>query len=323
MRLGLARTATFVVAFALCALFAAAAPLRPIKVGIPGLSIGYGPFFVAQAKGFFARNGLDASFVFLSDDTLPAALVSNGIQVTPLAGSIVSGSLAGFPVKCVGILSSKLAYVVVAKDAVTSLAGLKGKRIISAPPKSAPNLVMRYLLIKAALNPDTDVELLHIGSVAARQTLMENGGADAIIDDLKSGLTLETETPGLHILVPSSKMPVQAGTGVGVSEATIQNDPQLVTQLLRALSEADDFIRAQPAEAAPILAKELKMPSSVSLEVTHGLVDVLAPSLVPSPAVFANEAEIRSLGSDKPITAAQVASAWDTRLAAGLQGKRH
>lgn len=300
------------------ALPASAAVLEPIKVGLPGLSIGYAPWFLAKAMGMFEKQGLEATFVTLSDDTLPAALVSGGIQATPLTGSVTSGNLAGFKIKSVGLLVAKLPWMIIAKNSIETMQGLKGKKIITSPPKAAPNVLLSYFLIRAGLDPNKDVELLHIGSVAARQSLMLADHADAIIDDVKSGLLLQEDMKGLRVLVPASEMPNQVGTGLGVSEDLINSNPDLIKRMLRALAEANSFIKHHPTEAASVLEKELKMPASIGEKATEVLVSDFSDTLVPEEAVYINEAQLRSMSADKTVTAAQIKATWDTRLAAEI-----
>jgi ABC-type nitrate/sulfonate/bicarbonate transport system substrate-binding protein len=297
---------------------ASAAPPDAVKIGLPGLSIGYAPYYIARDAGFFAKNGIDASFALLADDTLAAGLVSDGIQVTPLAGSITSASLAGFKVKTVGLLVSKLPWEVIARKSVTSLAGLEGKKIITSPPKAAPNVLLDFLLARAGVDPKK-VAHLSIGSVAARQQLMLAGRADAIMDDVKSGLQLEAQMPGLHAVVASSAMPDQVGTGVGVSEALIAGNPGLVTRMLRALAEADAFIQHDPDDAATALAKDLKVPPPIARKAVGALIADFSPTLVPEEAVYRNEAALRTMAGGKPVTAAEIRATWDTRLAAAVE----
>lgn len=313
-----ASLAAALAAFGLAVLPASAAKLQSIKVGVPGLSIGFAPYYLAQDEGFFRQNGLTATFVHLSDETLPAALVSNGIQATPLTGSITSGALAGFKVKSVGLLVAKLPWMLVAKKSIASMRELRGKTIITSPPKGAPNLLFLYLLHQYKVNPN-DVKLLHIGSKAARHSLIEAGRADGIIDDVKSGLELEAKMPDLHTLIPASAMPDQLGSGLGTSDALIKKDPALVKAMLRALWRANAFMRAEPAKASAILAKRLKVSPAIARKATDAFVAVLSKHLVPSEAIFAGEARVRSLGSGKKLTVAEIRKTWDTRLAAEVE----
>jgi ABC-type nitrate/sulfonate/bicarbonate transport system substrate-binding protein len=289
-----------------------------VKVGLPGLSIGYAPYYIARDEGFFAKNGIDASFAFLADDTLAAGLVSDGIQVTPLSGSITSANLAGFKVKTVGLLVAKLPWEVIARKSVTSLAGLEGKKVITSPPKAAPNELLDFLLARAHVDPKA-VEHLSIGSVAARQQLMLAGRADAIMDDVKSGLQLEEQRPDLHTVVASSAMPDQVGTGVGVSEALIARNPDLVKRMLRALAEADAFIEREPDRVAATLAKDLNVPPPLARQAAADLVADFAPSLVPDDAVYRNEAALRTMAGARTVTADEVRATFDTRLAATVE----
>lgn len=297
---------------------ASAAKLKIVKIGVPGTSIGFAPYYIAQDAGFFRENSIEASFVRLSDSTLPAALVTNGIQATPLAGSVTSGALSGFKVKSVGLLTSKLAWMLVANKSIESVDDLRGKKIITSPPKGAPNLLLLHLLQEHGVSPK-DVKLLYIGSKAARQTLLLSGHADAIIDDVMSGLRLEEQMPELHTLVPSSQMPDQLGTGLGVSEALIKHDPALVMGMLKALWRADEFMQKQPKKASAILQKWLKVSPSIARSATEALVAGLTISLVPTDRIFASEAQIRGSAGGKKLTVSELKSTWDTRLATEVE----
>ena len=249
----------------------------------------------------------------------PRELISNGIQATPLSGSITSASLAGFKVKSVGLLGSKLPWMVIADNSITSLAQLKGKRIITSPPKAAPNVLLNFLLSKAGLDPAKDVAHLYIGSVAARQQLMLAHRADAIMDDVKSGLQLEEQMKTMHTVVASAQMPDQVGTGVGVSEDMIAKDPDLVKRMLRALAQTEAFIRRHPDEAAATLAKDLKVTPSISRKAVDVLIADFSPGLVPTETVYTNEAALRTLAGGKTVTPAEIKATWDTRLAAEVE----
>ena len=304
-------------AFSVCA--SPAAALQTIKIGIPGNSVDFARWFVAKDEGFFEKNGLDAIFVHLDANTLPAALVSNGIQVTPLSTSVMSGNLAGFKVKLVGLINKQLDYIIIADRSIKSVADLKHKTIVTGPPKGGPNAMLVYELTKAGLDPKTDVKLLYIGSEAARRTLILAHNADAMIEDVAHGLDLEDKMANLHTLVTTSQMPEGFGSSAGMSEDLIKNDPDLVSNMLRALTQTRTFIESHPDETAALLQKELSVSPSIAKRATAVVIDSIAPSLVPSEATYEGEAEIESLLMGRNITAARIKSAWDTRLAVEVE----
>ena len=63
---------------------------------------------------------------------------------------------------------------------ITNVAGLKGKTIaFSDPASTSGNLLPRYALIKAALNPNSDVKIEFAGSHTASLLALTNGKVDA------------------------------------------------------------------------------------------------------------------------------------------------
>lgn len=63
------------------------------------------------------------------------------------------------------------------------------------------------------------------------------------------------------------------------------------------------------------------MPPAISGKATEILVTAFAPKLVPTDAVYANEAKLRSLAG-KDVTAEQIKGTWDTDLAAEIDRER-
>lgn len=311
--------AVIVIALGVCAPSAWSAPLQTLKVGIPGNSVDFARWFIASDAGFFSKNGLKVIFVHLAANTLPAALVSNGIQATPLSTSIVSGSLAGFDVKLVGQLNTKLNYMILSDRSIKSVEDLKNKTIVTGPPKGGPNGLLTFILEKYGFNPKKDVKLLYVGSEAARRTLIEAHNADALIDDVAHGLELEEKFPNLYTLVPNSDMPNSFGSSAGVAAQMINNHPDQIRRMLLALAQTAVFIKANPVKVMNLLEKELKLSPSVAKRSAQVVAATVASSLVPSPEVYEGEVEIETILSGKEITSARIRAAWDTRIAAQVE----
>lgn len=298
---------------------ASAGQSETLKVGLPGNSIEFARWFIANDAGFFQKNGLQVVFVHLAPNTVPAALVSHGIEATPLGTSVLSGNLAGFHVKLVGQLNTKLDFMILSDKSIRSVADLKHKTIVTGPPKGGLTGVLRFTLKKHGIDPAKDVKLVYIGSVAARRTLIEAHKADAIIIDVANGFELEERLPNLHTLVPTAEMPDLLGSSVGVSDDMIKNNPDEVHSMLLALAQTFAFIRTHPAEVVVLLKKELKLSPSVAKRSAEAVAASMAPSLLPPEEMYDGEAEIESMLSGKKVTAARIKAAWDIRIAAQVQ----
>jgi NitT/TauT family transport system substrate-binding protein len=116
------------------------------------------------------------------------------------AGQIFAGGhadimTAGFD-KPVGFMAKKLvdvrtfgvilhsinwSLVVPAKSEIKTVADLKGKTIGISGPGSSSDMLMRWALSKAGLNPDRDATLIALGSVANLYAGLENGRVNAAV----------------------------------------------------------------------------------------------------------------------------------------------
>jgi NitT/TauT family transport system substrate-binding protein len=301
-------------------LAAPAAAETEIRVGITGNSLGFASWFLADDGGIFARNGIAAKFVFLSADAVPAALLSGGIQGTPLTESIMHAQFAGYAVRDVALTVSRPVYEVLARPGIASFQDLKGKTVIASPPKSLPTLILKYLIERAGLVPDQDVKILSIGAITARQTLILSGNGDAIIESTTSALQLREKLPDMHVLKGEADMPEQLSDGVAVSVDLIEKDPDLVMRMVRSLALANAETRAHPQWAAELLATRMGMPKH-GMELAQVLIGSFPAQLTPTDALYAAEAAFMSRAAAAPVTPQQVAAAWDTRFSTAIDGE--
>lgn len=291
-----------------------------IKVGIPGNNFGFAGWVIAQKAGLFKRNGIEVTFAIVSTDVVPSALVTGGLQASPAIVSIMHAQFAGYEVRNVALTVAKPAVRILAKGLITTLADLKGKTIVTGPPKAMPTVVLKMFLRKAGLNPDEDVKLLQIGQAAARRAVILSGQADAIISDTSAALLLQEQVPDLHVLVRESQMPDQLADGVGVSVDYLNNNAGVVKRIIRAVGEANELIRNEPAQAAKILADYYKMPAH-GKQLVDTLMVTLPKRLTPTPALFAAEAEFAAASTGKALSMEKVMGAWDTRLASEVDAE--
>ncbi len=297
-----------------------AAPMVKIKAGIPGDNFGFAGWFIAQKADFFKRNGIEAEFGIVSTDIVPSALVTGGMQASPAIVSIMHAQFAGYEVRNVALTVAKPVVRILAKRSITTVADLKGKTIVTGPPKAMPTVVLKMFLRKAGLNPDEDVKYLHIGQPAARRAIILSGQADAIIVNTSAALRLQEQVPDLHVLVHESQMPDQLAAGVGVSVEYKNKNANIVKRIIRSVGEANEFIRTKPAEAAKILGDYYKMPAH-GKELVDTLMVTLPKRLTPTPELFAAEAEFAAASTGHAVPVQKVMGAWDTRLAAEVEAE--
>ncbi|WP_205998860.1 ABC transporter substrate-binding protein [Paraburkholderia sp. Ac-20342] len=226
---------------------AVAAGLQTVHVGIADASSDV-VFFIADKKGYFRAEGIDAKFIpFDSGAKMVAPLGSGQLEVaggSPSAG-LYNAVMRGIGIKVVadkGSTPSGYGYqpLLVRTDLVKSgryktLADLKGMKIAGSATGSASTSTMNEALKKAGLKP-SDVERVYLG-FPQHVMALENKAVDA---------SLTTE--------PSATQAVRSGAAIRV----MGDDQIYLNHQLAVLLYSDTFIHAHPDTARAFMRAYLR-----------------------------------------------------------------
>jgi len=186
--------------------------VRPPVHGRPKLKIavvtwvGFGPFYVAQDKGFFQEEGLEVQLVRIDDFGARRGALAAG----ELDGSVetVDSLAVGFAqnLPAVEILLIDQSYGgdgIVAKKEIQGIAGLKGKTVACA--KSTPShFFLLYLLEQQGLSPrDFALKPMEAGDAGAAFVA---GKVDCAVT-WEPWLSKAKETPHGHVLATTKDYP--------------------------------------------------------------------------------------------------------------------
>lgn len=257
----------------------AAAPLQPIEV-IVFAGANAMPSYVAQEKGFFAREGLAVNIT---------ATPNSGFQISSLVAgkfhvaSTAIDNLIAYQegqgtakldrepdmVAIMGISSAELSLFAVPE--VRTIADLKGRDLALDSLSTGYAFVLRYLLEKAGLGP-ADFRFVAVGNSRARlQSLREGKFAAALITEPFTGVARQE---GFTLLGEgvSALGGYQANVRI-VNRAWANENPKAVVGYIRALLSAIDWIYdpANREEAARILASRVKVGEAAALASVDGM----------------------------------------------------
>jgi NitT/TauT family transport system substrate-binding protein len=220
--------------------------------------VGDGPLFVAQDKGFFAKEGIEVSLIRSDDHTAMFASLAAG-QVDAVAGSLQDIVIFAEPdedlLQCVlVIMDSRGADGIVANKDIRSIADLKGKSV-AFPLGSSLQFYLNLLLREAGLSEADLREVVDLwGDEAAEAFLLRE--VDAAVT-WEPDLTPAKNAGHGHLLTDTSERPGLIVDCV-VTTMDILHDRRAEFQALgRAWDLAVDYTRAYPDEANAIIARYL------------------------------------------------------------------
>jgi NitT/TauT family transport system substrate-binding protein len=242
---------------------AAALPLPAMAQGAPirmtiatGVDPSFAPYYVAREGGFFTRNGLDCTVnTGPSGSAMIAFLVGNQINSAYGAEQAgVSAHLVDANVVAVAEGTALLRWISVLGRNVESMEALKGKRVGVARGTGSETFWLS-VVAKLNLNP-ADYTIVNVEApemVAA----LERGNIDAFAVWEPWPTRALRAIPGTKILLSNEAVQIVRNF-VYMNKGWAEQNAEATGRFLRALVEATEFIRTNPAEAAQQVARFLR-----------------------------------------------------------------
>ena len=258
-------------------------PAQRLVIGVPSPSLAYLPAHVAWKRGFFEEEGLAVEFSRVTGNVIIPALLSGELHFTTNLSSIGSHAGQGGPTKIVQFHSVRLQHALVVRPEITDVQQLAGKRIAvqstgTLPTFEAQRLVERYNL--------RDVALLNAGSEADRLTVMEAGGADALVSAIPGNLVAERR--GYSTLLRFATVLDVPQSGLGTSEATLRDNGDLVLRALRASARALPLLQAEREDVIRLIGEWIELSPEDAARAYEQVIDTYSPD------GLATEAQLRA-----------------------------
>jgi NitT/TauT family transport system substrate-binding protein len=247
------------VLFLLFSSSASFAQLKKVRLAIPTVDIVTLPLKMAQAKGFYQKEGLEVEIILIAGALGVRAVLGNSVEFSTASGSILAAAARGVPVKLVSVITSKPTFDLIAEPAVQNFPQLKGKLVGISTRGGTFEHITRLILEKNALNPDKDVTILALGRQDDIHLALKAGRVSAAIFSPPRSLMLYRD--GFHKLAVSGDyLPHYPIGGLGVTDELIKNNPAVIQAFVAATLRGIAYYRRNRAESLRFIVKELRMP---------------------------------------------------------------
>jgi ABC-type nitrate/sulfonate/bicarbonate transport system substrate-binding protein len=227
-----------VVAWILAAPGARAA--EKIRIGFPEFNSSTFTLPLAQIKGFFNEEGLQAELIRIRSAVALPALTSGEIDYHTVVAPAITAALRGIPVRVVACFTPGLTTAIIARPDIKTIQDLKGKTIGLNSIGGGLESTVRMMLKHYGLDPDKDVKFL------------ATGGAETRFAALKQGLTVATagSTPvdylgkkmGYVVLARAYDLFSYPNTGLVASVKSIKENPDRLKRVIRAGIKANRYL---------------------------------------------------------------------------------
>jgi NitT/TauT family transport system substrate-binding protein len=252
--------------FFICSAALAQQNLDRIVITYPSRSIASVDLYIAQERGFFRQEGLQADVVQVRGNIGVTALLSGDAHAINNVGTLIRAmERSDLPAKVVSQSLKKNLFWLVTKTEIKSIAELRGKVFGTTTLGGSQHLAAVRFLQKAGLDPSKDI------------TVVIGGDVPAQLQSLVSGVIhLAALSPPTVILARDKfKLRIHGSTledvanlqnGLAFAERTLRERRDLVKRILRARSRAHRYFWDNERGTAEVLAKYLSVDLPIALE---------------------------------------------------------
>lgn len=278
----------------------------------------------AFEKGIFKDNGLEVDLQSINGGAqTSAALLSNSIQIGQFGGSeALSANAGGADLVIVANLAPVYPYKLYAQKGITTVQGLKGKKVGVSNAGGSSDIATRAALKAAGLDPDKDVNIIAVGSHANRTAALLAGTIDAGVDDPPEDLELVKAGLTPLIDLAGQKLPA-ANTGVIMQRSYLTANKDTVQAYVDSLTIARVKMKADKAGAVSVLGKYFKLDNQDALNAAYDFFmnEVTVPYLYPEVTQFKDAVEILGKTNDK-IKTVDIAKMLDRSFMQSAQDRK-
>jgi ABC-type nitrate/sulfonate/bicarbonate transport system substrate-binding protein len=206
---------------------------------------------VAQKKGFFKDENIDAEIIRMNPNVAITALATGDVDYCQLFGAVVGGAIAGLPVRIVAGFLDNWPMTLIAQPEYKALKDLKGKTLGISSFGATPDVGARLMLKQAGLDPEKDIKVLALGSDAARLTALKQRVVDVVV--ISPPADAQMEKQGYKILARAYELFNFPYLGLGTHTRKIKEKPEEIRRAIKATIRANRFIRDNREDAVRTL----------------------------------------------------------------------
>jgi NitT/TauT family transport system substrate-binding protein len=250
--------------------------VEKVVVSYPSKSITNFPILeTARQKGFFQREGLQVSLVYIRGGLDIKTLLTNDADFAMGSTTAVTAFVAGAPLRIVLSYNAHVDQGLYAQAKYRRVTDLKGQPIGSLNPGGLVDTMVRRILVKNGLQPERDVNLLSMGGTPERYAALRAGAIAATM--LSSPFNFLADKEGFSKLATTRDYVDVPGTAVVVSSEKIKKQPDTIKRFMRASLRAMRHIRDNRADTTQLIAREFSMDQEIAGLAYKQLLDLLSP----------------------------------------------
>jgi ABC-type nitrate/sulfonate/bicarbonate transport system substrate-binding protein len=304
-----------------------AAPPAPIKVTMapPSPGVIFLVYYLGQAKGLYAAEGVDLDLSIIPANTAIAAMLAGELDFTASAGSAARAAAQGTPVRVVmGLIDQSLIDLHASRE-IGSVADLRGKSIAITSIVGTPAQVGR-LIVQSTGMTEGDVSYVQTQTTPNAFAALAAGGVPAAL--LDPPFTAMAESQGYRAIARGKDYIRSTQAGIAATEQRIAEQPDKIARTIRGTLRSIAYTLDNESEAVDYIMKTWELDQEAARLTYRTIAEGIVRDGNTAPDIMVGELHLAGLDA----TAEQVMDfgilrrvlqepAWRDVCAAGAAGR--
>ena len=212
------------------------------------------PYVVAEEKGFFKAEGLNALVVIMQNQVVVNGVLSRHVDYGGTFSNFVGAAMSGAPVKIVMSVMDGADHFLVTSPNIKRVEDLRGKTFGISSFGGTPHSEAIAILKKYGLNPEKDVTFLQVGGSSARYLSLESGSIQAAM--IVPPFNHLAKKRGFNELLGFNDIMSMPVGGLAVHTQKMKEKPDEIVKMIRALIKSLEYIRTRKPDILAIIDKQ-------------------------------------------------------------------
>ena len=274
-----------------------------IRVGLSSVSALHGAMWVAEQKGLFRKQGIEAEIIVTGQGATPGigALLANDIQIVSAAGdSLVNAALRGGETVMIAAGVNRGLNRIMVRPEIKTPADLKGKKIGATRIGAVSHSVLLMMLKRWNMSP-TDVQVLQLGSSPNMLQALDKGGIDGAVMTIP--FVFIAEDRGFRVLVDLAETDIYyLHNMIASTRGYIKGNRDNALRFLKGYLEGISYFKLNKRESLEIVRKKLRVNADQerNLERSYDLLAAKYYESMPYPSLRGVETVLGLVEKDNP-----------------------
>lgn len=233
------------------------ARLEKVAVAMPAYASMFTPLVVAQRRGYYQEEGFATSLLVMRADITIKATIAGSTHYVSTGGSAIDAAVSGAHLRMLMPMTAKPTFDLITQPHIKGFQALKGGGVAVSSLVGSTGIAAREMLLKNGLQPNTDVQIMVIGTQGDRYAALKGGSVRGTL--LTSPHNIMAVEEGYHRLAFSGDYVEAVEGGVSTTDQRLRQEPDQVYRFIRAsLKGLRSFVEDKKS-ALPLMAEFLKL----------------------------------------------------------------